>query len=70
MAAPVQRRAIAASRQGFTLRQTRRAAPFTFSMMLVRARERHSSVGRPRRLTKDFVEALQGAVPDTRGREP
>jgi hypothetical protein len=37
IAAPVQRMAIAASRQCFTLRQTRRTVPFMFSMMLVQA---------------------------------
>ena len=51
MAAPVQRRAIAASRQCFTLRQTRRTVPFMFSTMLVQANERRRSAGRPRRLT-------------------
>ena len=46
MAAAVQRSAIEASRQRFTLRQTRRTVPIMFSMMLVQASERRSSFGR------------------------
>ena len=51
MAAPVQRRAIEGERQYFTLRQTRRTVPMTFSMMFVQARDRRSSAGRPSRVT-------------------
>ena len=47
MAAVVQRRAIEASRQRLTLRQTRRTDPSMFSMMLVQARDRRSSLGSP-----------------------
>src|SRR5271168_1497150 len=51
MAAAVQRIAIEAERQRFTLRQTRRTVPITFSIMLVQASERRSSFGNPSRVT-------------------
>src|SRR5687768_17124331 len=51
MPAAVQRTAIEASRQRFTLRVTCRIVPFMFSMMLVQARERRNSLGRPCRTT-------------------
>src|SRR4051794_9697938 len=51
MPAAVQRKAIEASRQRLTLRVTCRMVPFMFSMMLVQARERRNSLGRPRRTT-------------------
>src|SRR3954452_22937834 len=51
MPAAVQRKAIEASRQRFTLRVTCRMVPFMFSMMLVQARERRRFLGRPRRTT-------------------
>ncbi len=57
MAAPVHRRAIAASRQCFTLAQTRRTVPFMFSMMLVQARERPLGV----RLIGAIAKALSGS---------
>jgi hypothetical protein len=41
MAAAVQRIAIEAERHRFTLRQTRRTVPITFSMMLVQVAHRH-----------------------------
>src|SRR5262249_37969678 len=43
--------AIAASRQRFTLRQTRRTVPMMFSIALVQASERRSGVGSLRRVT-------------------
>src|SRR3954469_6900644 len=46
MPAAVQRKAIEASRQRFTLRVTCRIVPFMFSMMLVQASERRRSLGR------------------------
>ena len=49
--AAVQRIAIEAERQRFTLRQTRRTVPITFSIMLVQASERRSSFGNPSRVT-------------------
>ena len=51
MADAVQRIAIEAERQRFTLRQTRRTVPITFSIMLVQASERRSSFGNPSRVT-------------------
>src|SRR5437899_2840271 len=51
MAAAVQRKAIEADCQRFTFRLTWRTVPIIFSMMLVQASDRRSSVGRPRRLT-------------------
>ena len=51
MPAAVQRNAIAAFRQRFTLRQTRRTVPIMFSIELVQASERLSFAGKPRRLT-------------------
>src|SRR5271154_4530521 len=51
IAAAVQRKAIDASRQRLTLRQTRRIVPSMFSMMLVQASERRSGRGRPSRIT-------------------
>ena len=51
MAAAVQRIAIEAERHRFTLRQTRRTVPITFSIMLVQASERRSSFGNPSRVT-------------------
>ena len=55
IAAAVQRIAIEAERQRFTLRQTRRTVPITFSIMLVQASERRSSFGSPSR-------AIAGAI--------
>src|SRR3954447_25267586 len=57
--AAVQRKAIEASRQRFTLRVTCRMVPFMFSMMLVQARERRRSVGRPRRTTHRISSSPQ-----------
>ena len=51
MAAAVQRIAIEAERHRFTLRHTRRTVLMAFSMMLVQARERRSSFGKPSRVT-------------------
>ena len=51
MAAAVQRNAIEDELHRFTLRVTRRTVLIIFSMMLVQARERRSSRGRPSRLT-------------------
>ena len=51
MAAAVQRSAIDADRQRFTLRVTRRTVPIMFSMILVHARDRRSSLGNPSRIT-------------------
>ncbi len=48
MAAAVQRKAMDAERQRFTLRQTRRTVAIIFSTMLV---ERRSSFGKPNRVT-------------------
>src|SRR5271166_841916 len=62
MAAPVQRRAIEGERQNFTLRQTRRTVPMRFSMMLVQARERRSSAGRPSRVTTSPVAGLTALI--------
>jgi hypothetical protein len=47
----VKRIAIEAERQRFTLRQTRRTVPITFSIMLLQASERRSSFGNPSRVT-------------------
>ena len=46
----VHRRAMATSRYCFTFRQIRRMVPFMFSMMLVQAKDRCSSVSRRRRV--------------------
>ena len=51
MAAAVQRKAMDAERQRFTLRQTRRTVAIIFSTMLVQASERRSSFGKPNRVT-------------------
>lgn len=53
IAAPVQRSAIGASRQYFTLRHTRRMLPIMFSMMLVQAK----------RLTRNAKATLLRASP-------
>ena len=64
--AAVQRSAIAAFRQRFTLRQTRRTVPIMFSMELVQASERRSSAGSPRRLTVEhLIEPFKDAGGDT-----
>jgi hypothetical protein len=55
MPAAVQRNAIAAFRQRFTLRQTRRTVPIMFSIELVQASERLSFIGKPRRLTVSIL---------------
>ena len=60
MAAPVQRNTILASRQRLTLRQTCRMVPFMFSMTLVHASERHSSIGPSMR---GVAEEAPGAYP-------
>jgi hypothetical protein len=51
MPAAVQRSAIAALRQRFTLRQTLRTVPIMFSIALVQASEHRSGVGNLRRVT-------------------
>src|SRR5207342_2559874 len=51
MPAAVQRSAMLAFRHRFTLRQTRRTVPITFSIELVQASERRSFAGSFRRLT-------------------
>ena len=65
MAAAVQRKAIEAERQRFTLRLTRRTVPIMFSIMLVHARER-SQLGRQPEPDdrEDFVQPLQQRLGD------
>ena len=67
IAAAVQRIAIEAERQRFTLRQTRRTVPITFSIMLVQASERRSSFGNPILSHSRFVsyrhKLLKGRCP-------
>src|SRR5215218_7328465 len=58
MAAAVQRSAMEASRQRFTLRQTRRTEPITFSRMLVQASDRRSSLGLQLSLLTDAPRCL------------
>jgi hypothetical protein len=50
----------ASNRQRFTLRQTRRTVPITFSIMLVQASERRSSFGNPSRVTVRIQESNRG----------
>ena len=65
IAAAVQRIAIEAERQRFTLRQTRRTVPITFSIMLVQASERRSSFGSPSRVTVRISSMPSRIEPDT-----
>ena len=67
MAAAVQRIAIEAERQRFTLRHTRRTVPITFSIILVQASERRSSFGNPSRVTvriSSMPSRIELATPD------
>jgi hypothetical protein len=63
--AAVQRIAIEAERQRFTLRQTRRTVPITFSIMLVQASERRSSFGSPSRVTVRISSMPSRIEPET-----
>jgi hypothetical protein len=65
IAAAVQRIAIEAERQRFTLRQTRRTVPITFSIMLVQASERRSSFGSPGRVTVRISSMPSRIEPET-----
>src|SRR3954470_4446536 len=67
MPAAVQRKAIEASRQRFTLRVTCRIVPFMFSMMLVQARERRRSWGRRSRTTHRISSSLSRMVAEIPG---
>jgi len=67
MAAAVQRSAIEAVRQRFTLRQTWRTVLIMFSMMLVQARARRSCVGKPSRTTVSISSSPSRMLPDTPG---
>ena len=69
MPAEVQRSAILASRQRFTLRQTCRMTAFIASRMFVLASDRRSSGGSPSRATVEFVEAFEDALRDPGGVE-
>jgi hypothetical protein len=67
MAAAVQRKAMDAERQRFTLRQTRRTVTIIFSTMLVQASERRSSFGKPNRVTvriSSMPSRIEPATPD------
>ena len=69
MPAAVQRSAIAALRQRFTLRLTRRTVPIMFSIALVQASDRRSGVGSLRFEASDgqhLVEPFEKAGGDTR----
>ena len=65
IAAAVQRIAIEAERQRFTLRQTRCTVPITFSIMLVQASERRSSFGSPSRVTVRISSTPSRIEPET-----
>ena len=70
IAAAVQRKAIDAERQRFTLRLTRRTVPIMFSMMLVHARDLLSSQSRPtlgRRSARRLAEPARGIGRDPHG---
>src|ERR1700758_3229266 len=67
MAAAVQRIALEAERHRFTLRQTRRTLPITFSMMLVQASERRSSFGNLSRVTVRISSMPSRIEPETPG---
>jgi hypothetical protein len=62
---PTQR--MLAFRHRFTLRQTRRTVPITFSMELVQASERRSCAGSPRRLTVRISSIPSRMLPATPG---
>ena len=67
IAAAVQRIAIEAERHRFTLRQTRRTVPITFSITLVQASERRSSFGNPSRVTVRISSMPSRIEPETPG---
>lgn len=67
MPAAVQCRAILASRQRFTFRETRLIVPTIFSRMSAQASDRRSSDGRPRRVTVRISSIPSKMLPATPG---